>query len=208
MSAIGTVLVSLIILVMILWLFYRVVFLRNPVRMIPSGDSIVSPADGVISVIARSDMKELSIPKGRLGRIKTMASDVGKEFILVLIVMNVWHVHYQRAPVSGRIIRTEHVKGRFRNAVIGDKTKCLFENEKQEYLIDTRKFKVKVIQIAGVVARRIVPFVKEKEKVIKGQTIGLIRLGSQVALIMPKDIKLRVKEGEPVQAGATIIGEY
>ncbi|NOZ80184.1 MAG: phosphatidylserine decarboxylase family protein [DPANN group archaeon] len=198
----------LLVLTMGMWLFYRYVFLRNPVRTIPPGDSIVSPADGIISSVIRTGAKDLSIPKGHLGRIRTYARDVAAETILVLIVMNLWHVHYQRAPIHGKIIKQRHRRGKFRNAVMGNRLRCLFENEKNEFLITNRAFKVKVIQIAGILARRIVPMAKVNEKVMKGQVIGLIRLGSQVALIMPSTVRLRVEEGQPVKAGETIIGVY
>lgn len=195
-----TVIVIIILVILIFWRFY---FLRDPVRKIPLGENIVSPADGRINKIIRSDAKNHKIKKGLLGRINTIASDVAKDYVVVNIVMTPLDVHYQRAPIMGKVLYTKYKKGKFRNAVTD---RIAIENENNAILIEG-KFRVKVIQIAGVLARRINCYVKKNEKIQKGEHIGLINLGSQVTTIMPGNVKLKVKEGQRVKAGETIIAE-
>jgi len=119
--------------------------------------------------------------------------------------MNVFNVHVNRSPINGKIISLKHTKGKFYNAA--DIEKSLL-NEKNELIIENKELKIKVIQIAGLVARRIICFKKENEKINKGERIGIVKLGSQVTLILPKQINLKIKKGDNVKAGSSIIATY
>ena len=196
-------------LIVLFSLFYRFIFLRDPVRTIPPGDTVVSPADGDIAAILDVSEKDaVTIPKGRWGRIRAVCRDVPDAKKLILIVMNVWHVHVQRAPIRGRITRHAHKKGRFVNAVADAASFITIENERTETVFTSPQLTVKTLQIAGVLARRIESFVKEGDRVMKGQRFGRIVMGSQVALIVPGKVKLRVREGDSVLAGETVVGEW
>jgi len=159
----------------------------------------VSPADGKIIRIMKIDRQELKVKKGYLGKIYTLSTDLKDPGFLVSIFMSPLNVHFQRAPIDGAIKKVKHTKGRF---IAADTLRAL-NNEKNEIIIDD----IKVIQIAGFLARRISCFIKKNEKVKKGQRIGLINLGSQVTMLLPKNVKISVKEGQHVKAGETIIGE-
>ncbi|MGM0582884.1 MAG: phosphatidylserine decarboxylase [Bacteroidota bacterium] len=184
-------------------LFWRFWFLRNPPREIPKGKNIVSPADGKVNKIIKSNSEVSQISKG-IGKFKTIAKDVSDDYILVNIVMTPFDVHFQRAPIKGKVTKTKHTKGKFKNAVTKN---IALENEHNEILIEG-ELNIKIIQIAGFLARRIKCYVKTNNIINKGQVVGLINLGSQVTIIMPAQINLNIKEGQRVKAGETIIGDY
>ncbi len=196
----------LLALIMVFILFWRLYFLRDPIRHITSGNNLVSPADGKVIKILRIEGEESkTIRKGLLGRIKTRTEDVAKSVSIISIFMSPLNVHINRSPMQGKIIFQKHKKGRFHKAFKFEK--CFIENESNEIIIDNSKFKIKVIQIAGALARRIVSYVNKGDNVMKGQRIGLINLGSQVSLIIPSELKIKVKEGEKVVAGESIVAE-
>jgi phosphatidylserine decarboxylase len=179
--------------------------LRNPGINPPVGDNIVSPAYGKVARIVRTTKEYVTLKKG-WGKIETLTSDVGKDCYLIDIVMNLKDVHFQKAPTAGTVLYTRHKPGKWKNAVKkAHNLKAALENEKNEILFDTKFGKIKVIQIAGYVARRIRCFVKKNNTVKKGQDIGVIKMGSQVTLIMPAKYKLNIKEGQKVYGGKTII---
>ncbi|MFW6014586.1 MAG: phosphatidylserine decarboxylase [Nanoarchaeota archaeon] len=190
-------------LVVFFLLFWRFWFLRDPRRKIPSGNNIISPADGKVNKIIRGTKWKQKINKGLMGKINTLAGEISKEYYLVNIVMTPFDVHIQRAPIAGKVKKVKYTKGRFKNAVSSE---IAIENENNEILIEGR-IKVKVIQIAGAVARRIICFVKKNQNLNKGERLGLINFGSQVSLIIPANVKLNIKKGQRVKAGETIIGE-
>ncbi len=202
------VLIVFLLIFVLLFGFYRIVFLRDPEREVPSGNNIVSPADGkVIKVIKLWNLDSVKIEKGLAGRISSFVPENCKEGYLINIMMDIFNVHVQRAPIDGRVRRVKHSGGNFRNAVYGDRFKNGLENEKNEILIENDKIgKFKVIQIAGFLARRIECSVKEKQKINKGERIGRILMGSQVSLILPGGVRLSVNEGDKVRAGETILG--
>ncbi|OGJ47948.1 hypothetical protein A2344_04175 [Candidatus Peregrinibacteria bacterium RIFOXYB12_FULL_41_12] len=116
-------------------------------------------------------------------------------------------VHFQKAPIAGTIKMVKWTKGKHRNALSKKiDINTYAENEHQEFIIEG-DLKLKIIQIAGMVARRTVSLVREMQQVEKGQDLGLIRLGSQVTLIIPK-LELKIKKGDKVFAGRTIIANY
>jgi len=198
----GIILTSIILILLLLWKFY---FLKNPKPNIPEQENtIISPAEGIIArIIHFKQGKEQTVEKGLFGKIQLITKDVAKEGYLILIRLHIYNVHYQRAPIAGTVEKINYTYGKFLNAVKNPESmQCFFQNEHNEIIIKG-KIKCKVIQIAGYLARRIECFVKEKNKVEKGQEIGLINLGSQVALIIPK-CKLIVDEGEKIKIAQTI----
>lgn len=206
----STILFLIVLFFVLLLLFYRFIFLRDPERKIPSGRNIVSPADGkIIKIVEIKNIDLIKIRKGLLGKIKALVEDICNDGYLITIMMNVFDVHIQRAPIGGVVTRTKHSPGKFKNAVYGDKFENGIENEKNEIIIASKELgKIKIIQIAGFLARRIECFVKENQKINKGEKIGRIIIGSQVSLILPKKVELLVKKGDKVKAGESVIAEY
>jgi phosphatidylserine decarboxylase len=195
------ILTTILIIITALLIFWRFIFLRDPKRKIPQGRVITSPADGKIIEIRK--VKGVVKGKKGLGIIETLASDVAKECYLVAIFMNPINVHVNRAPIKGKVLKTKHSRGKFFRA---SSPKAMY-NEKNEILIKG-DLKVKMVQIAGLVARRIECWVKEGQEVMAGERVGRINLGSQVMLIMPSSIDLKVRKNQKVKAGTTIIATY
>ncbi|MBN2112312.1 phosphatidylserine decarboxylase [Candidatus Woesearchaeota archaeon] len=204
---IGWILVAAFVVFLALCAFYMF-FNRDPAREISPSKNVVSPADGrVIEIIDLDKLRKdkLEIRKGLAGHIKTETEDITKNGYLISIFMTPLDVHVQRAPVEGKVVSTHHKKGKF---LAANSLRALIENEKNEIVIQNREIgKIKVIQAAGLVARRIECFIKKNEKLLKGQKIGKINLGSQVVLIIPR-IVLNAKVGEKVAAGETVIAQY
>jgi len=195
-------LVAFILFIAILAILFLLNFYRDPERTIPKGSNIVSPADGRIISIINTSKKSLKIKKGLLGKIKTYTKDVSDRCYIVSIFMSPFDAHINRAPIEGIVKSVKHTKGSFFRAYDMEKS---LQNEKNEIIIQNKKIKVKVIQIAGFLARRIVCNVKKNQKVNKGQKIGMIALGSQTSIIIPRGVELKVKANDKVKAGQTII---
>jgi phosphatidylserine decarboxylase len=175
-------------------------FFRDPERVVPqTEDSLVAPADGLVSLITEVDPPlELQIDDG-LG---SPGLDTGK-VTRVSIFMSVFDVHINRAPISGTVRRVVYMPGKFMNA---DLDKASEENERQHMLIQRADgLSIGFTQIAGLVARRIIPFVKPGDTVAKGQRIGLIRFGSRVDVYLPAGTSPQVLLGQRVIAGETVI---
>lgn len=202
---VGIIFDIVVIVLAVFFLFYKLVFSRDPSRKIPK-HGIVAPADGKIIKILETD-KEINMKKGLVGKINTLVSDIAKNCYVIVIMMNIHNVHVQRSPIEGTVKKIKYSKGKFLNAVFGSGSLNALENEKNEITIENKDIKIKVIQIAGILARRIKCYVRENQKLIKGQRIGMIDLGSQVALILPKKVKLLVKKGQRVKAGSTVVAE-
>ena len=172
-------------------------FFRDPVRTTPRGDKlIVAPADGLITMIAKvAPPPELRGPDGL----------ADGDYTRVSIFMSVFDVHINRAPISGRIKRIAYVPGKFVNA---DLDKASEDNERQHILIEgSDGMRIGFTQIAGLVARRILAFVREGDAVDVGQRVGLIRFGSRVDVYLPAGTSPRVLLGQRSIAGETIIAE-
>ena len=177
-------------------------FYRDPKRTIPKGNNIVAPADGkVINIVKVKN--NAKIRKGLLGKIHTLTNDISKECYVVSIFMSPLDVHINRSPIDGVVKSIKHSKGSFFRA---DDIEKSLENEKNEIIIQNKAMKVKVIQVAGFVARRIICNVKVNQKINKGGKIGMIALGSQTTMVLP-DVRLRVKLNDKVRAGETIIAD-
>jgi phosphatidylserine decarboxylase len=172
-------------------------FFRDPVRTTPRGETlVVSPADGLVTMIAKvPPPPELRGPEG-------LAEG---EYTRVSIFMSVFDVHINRAPIAGRVKRIAYVPGKFINA---DLDKASEDNERQHLLIEGADgLRIGFTQIAGLVARRILSFVREGDRVEAGQRVGLIRFGSRVDVYLPAGTAPRVLLGQRAIGGETIVGE-
>lgn len=177
-------------------------FFRDPERVVPQSDTaILSPADGRVTLITEVEPPlELQIDDGS-GFAGLPAGPVTR----VSIFMSVVDVHINRTPVGGTVRRVVYIPGRFINAELD---KASDENERQHILVErTDGLRIGFTQIAGLVARRIVPFVKPGDILAKGQRVGLIRFGSRVDVYLPAGTDPRVMIGQTVIAGETVIAE-
>ncbi|WP_156678290.1 phosphatidylserine decarboxylase [Sphingomonas profundi] len=170
-------------------------FFRDPVRTFPRGAGyIVAPADGLVTMI-------VTVPPPR-----EMAGAEGlgdAPMTRVSIFMSVFDVHINRTPIAGTIRRVVYISGKFLNA---DLDKASEENERQHILVEANDgTRIGFTQIAGLVARRIVPFVKPGDIVAGGQRIGLIRFGSRVDVYLPAGTGPRIALGQRTIAGETIL---
>lgn len=177
-------------IVLTLWCAY---FFRDPPRVTPLGDTLViSPADGRISAI------ESVIPPAEL--------DLPREpHTRISVFMNVFDVHVNRSPVSARIARITYVPGAFVNAELD---KASADNERQALTLERAGGgRIGVVQIAGLVARRIVKFVKDGDTLAAGQRFGLIRFGSRVDVYVPQGTAVHACVGQRAIAGETVIAD-
>src|SRR6476469_1843708 len=200
-AAAATVLVYLVVSHVLGWLLvgltiWVATFFRDPVRTTPRGDTlIVAPADGLITMIASVP------PPPELRGAEGLADG---QYTRVSIFMSVFDVHINRAPIAGRIKRIAYVPGKFVNA---DLDKASEDNERQHFLVEgSDDIRIGFTQIAGLVARRILAFVREGDMVEAGQRVGLIRFGSRVDVFLPAGIAPRVLLGQRAVAGETILG--
>jgi len=205
MSILFNIISTFLILIIIFILFWKFIFLRNPDRVIPKGNNLVSPADGkIIDVIKFDSKNEIKFFKGNkkyLGIVKTLTSDITKKGYIISIFMNPLNVHYNRTPIAGKVISVKHNKGKLLPV---NTIESGLLNEKVETIIEG-KIKMKVIQIAGLLASKITSYVKPNQNIDKGEIIGLINLGSQVTLILPDNVDIIVKAGDKVVAGESIL---
>ena len=177
-------------LILTAWCAY---FFRDPERVTPLRPGlVVSPADGRVSAV------EDVVPPAELG-----FGDGVRERISIF--MNVFDVHVNRSPVEGRILRVIYVPGKF---VSADLDKASTDNERQAFVVEaTGGAKLGVVQIAGLVARRIVKFVGEGTDVQPGERIGLIRFGSRVDVYLPEGKRGFVAVGQRAIAGETVLAD-
>lgn len=177
-------------------------FFRDPERVVPQDDAmILSPADGVISLISVMEPPlELQIEDGS-GTKGLPPGPVTR----ISIFMSVFDVHINRAPIAGIVRRIIYMPGKFMNA---DLDKASEENERQHFLIERADGQLLgFTQIAGLVARRIVPFVKPGDTLAAGQRVGLIRFGSRADVYLPAGTDPKVLLGQKVIAGETVLAE-
>ena len=177
-------------------------FFRDPERVVPQGQQLmVSPADGLVTLIS-----QVTPPAELQGATEDGGRGLGKEPVTrISIFMSVFDVHVNRSPISGTIRRIVYIPGTFMNA---DLDKASEENERQHVLIERGDgTAIGFTQIAGMVARRIVPFVKPGDIVAAGQRVGLIRFGSRVDVYLPAGTEPKVLLGQRVIAGETVLAE-
>jgi len=171
----------LIFLILLIFTFY---FFRDPERVVPLGDDIlVSPADGLITNI--SEHKE--------GK---------KSYTKVSIFLSVFNVHIQRLPLSGQITKIDYIEGKFINATLD---KASEENERLRLTLKSGSNVIYITQIAGLIARRIICYLKTNERVNQGERYGIIKFGSRVDIEFPNSYNLMVSIGQQCIGGETII---
>ncbi len=169
-------------------------FFRDPIRTTPIDPNlIVAPADGLVTMITR-------VPAP-----PELAGDLSGDFTRVSIFMSVFDVHINRSPIAGTIRKIAYIPGKFLNA---DLDKASEDNERQHFLVEREDgVKIAFTQIAGLVARRIMAFVAEGDRVAAGERIGLIRFGSRVDVFLPAGTGSQILLGQRAIAGETILGE-
>jgi phosphatidylserine decarboxylase len=175
--------------ILTVWVCY---FFRDPERVTPMRDGlVVSPADGRVSLIMTAvPPTELDLPPEPMMRVS--------------IFMNVFDCHVNRSPVTGRIVQKHYTPGLFLNA---DLDKASEDNERSAIVIETPGARVGVVQIAGLVARRIVSFVKPGDTLGAGDRFGLIRFGSRVDVYLPSATQVLVGVGQLAIAGETVLAD-
>jgi phosphatidylserine decarboxylase len=176
------------------WLFWLLLvfvvqFFRDPPRAIPSEpNAVLCPADGRIVAVET-----------------TLDPYAGREALKISVFMNVFNVHSQRSPVDGAITKVEYFPGAYLNAAVD---KASLENERNAVVIETGSgHTVTAVQIAGLIARRILCYVRAGEPLARGQRYGFIRFGSRVDVYLPLGSRARVSIGEKVYASSTILAE-
>jgi phosphatidylserine decarboxylase len=162
-------------------------FFRDPARVLPTGQGfILSPAYGKVMEIVEGTDPISSEPVG-----------------IIRIFLSVFDAHLQVAPIDGQVTKVQYKAGKFLDA---RDPKAAFENEQNRIEL-TGEAKLAVTQVAGLIARRIVCQVREGQNVRAGDKIGLIRFGSQVDVVVPKNVTWRVKAGDRVTGGETVLAE-
>ena len=169
--------------VLILIGLFCLYFFRDPSRAVPAGENlVVSPCDGTVMESGTEDGEKV-----------------------IRVFLSVFNVHIQRSPVSGTLKNVEYRPGKFLPA---NKPEAHIVNEQNVFSIDTKKGAVIVKQIAGILARRVVAWSKAGDALKSGDKIGLIKFGSQVDIHLPLSVNVRVKPGDKVVGGETVIGEF
>jgi phosphatidylserine decarboxylase len=167
-------------------------FFRDPVRVTPLREGlVVSPADGRVSRVVNA------IPPAELGLSE-------RPLPRISIFMSVFDCHVNRSPLGGRIERMVYRAGKFISA---DLDKASEDNERNCFIIAGARARIGVVQIAGLVARRIVPFVQEGQTVSAGDRIGMIRFGSRLDVYLPEGGRALVAEGQTAIAGETVLAD-
>ena len=165
-------------------------FFRDPQRTTPlDPDVVVAGADGRVSWVGPA------MPPAELGLGET-------PLIRVSIFMSVFDVHINRAPIAGKIERIVYTPGKFFNAELD---KASEHNERNAFIVTAGARTYGLVQIAGLVARRIVPFVRDGQDVVAGERLGLIRFGSRFDVYLPDGVEPVVSEGQRCTAGETVI---
>jgi phosphatidylserine decarboxylase len=173
---------SVAFLILVLFLY----FFRDPERKIPSGEGLIlAPADG------------------KVVRISFPGEEGGEEGILVSTFLSLLDVHVNRSPMSGVVSGVTYKKGSFRLAFLDEASQ---ENEQNVISFTHGKDRIILKQIAGLIARRVVCWVKPNQEVEAGQRIGFIKFGSRVDLILPPGSQIEVRKGDEVKGGLSIIG--
>ena len=175
----------------VLWLLlvFVVQFFRDPPRPVPADPlAVLSPADGRVVKVE-----------------KAHDPYAGRDAILISVFMNVFNVHSNRSSVDGIIRKVEYFKGSFVNA---DLDKASTENERNAVVIDASGRTVTLVQVAGLIARRILCYVKDGATLRRGQRYGFIRFGSRVDVYLPTDAMPKVGPGDKVSATTTVLAVY
>lgn len=221
------ILLIIISVVLILFICWRIYFLRDPLRNIPEGDVLVAPADGTVLYIKDISRGEIPIALKRQTSIPlTEITGIG-EFkntggFLIGIFMSPMSVHRNRIPVSGEIVFKEYRPASFNLSMVKATTDILLKrrpyrdyefypvNERLTIGIKTEKGIISVTQIADKWIRKIVSWIEVGEDVTRGQQYGMIRFGSQCDIFIPDsfDLQIRINTGDYIYAGETVLATY
>jgi phosphatidylserine decarboxylase len=171
------------------WVLFVVQFFRDPARAVPGGvRTVVAPADGRIVAVEKADDPYLRRPATK-----------------VSVFMNVFNVHSNRSPVDGEVREVWYTAGRFLNAALD---KASAENERNAlWLRADAGADVTCVQIAGLIARRVLCYVSPGDRLRRGDRFGFIRFGSRVDVYLPLEARVRVELGQKVSAGSSILAE-
>ncbi len=163
-------------------------FFRNPERTVPGDENaVVAPADGVIIYLGNSTEEH-----------------IGGEMTKISIFMSVFNVHVNRSPIDGRVVESFYSHGKFLD--VRDE-RATFENERAGLVLEEpRGMRIAVVQVAGLIARRIICYLQRGDNIKRGERYGLIRFGSRLDVYLPVDADIRVAVGEKTVAGETILG--
>lgn len=176
----------LVVLTLILLVFF-LIFFRDPERAIPPYENVaVSAADGKVVEIKDEEFE-------------------GEVYKKVSVFMNIFNVHVNRMPVSGKVVKVVHKPGKFLTA---DKPESSFENEQNIIYIESKYGQIIVKQVAGFLARRTVCYANEGDKLLMGDRLGIIKFSSRVDHYFPADISIVVNINDHVKAGETVIGRF
>jgi len=182
---------SVLFLIFLFLSLFTLWFFRDPERHFDSKDNqLLSAADGKICFIGEENPPSETQFKEKMKKVS--------------IFMNVFNVHVNRSPVNGNIKKIIYKNGKFFNASLD---KASEHNERNSFIIETNTDKIVVVQIAGLIARRILSFISEGNKIDKGDRIGLIRFGSRVDIYFPPTYDIKVNQNDIVVAGETVIAE-
>lgn len=167
---------------------YFAYFFRNPERTSDQDDSLlVSPADGTVMEIIPLDHDDF------------VTGPCNK----IVIFMSVFDVHVNRSPMTGKVMVQQYICGRFKPAY---KDSVGFINERHMIGIANDKVRISVIQVAGILARRIVSWVTLDDELEKGERYGMIKFGSCLEIVVPQNVEVMVEPGQKTRAGETVIG--
>jgi len=204
----GIVILVLVVLAALVWAF-RQWFRRDPERTVPGGEIIVAPADGKVLEIRSIDPGNTArLRKGLLGHVEALTDGLGDgPFTLVSIFMDLFDVHVNRSPLAGKVMSVAHQAGRLRRA---NHPLAIVENEKTETVLETPVGRMKVLQVAGLIARRVDNWLAVGQEITTGERIGLIHFGSQLSVVMPESDRIRVtvEVGQKTRAGETVLATF
>lgn len=210
------------------WLYWRFVwFFRNPARTAPPGEGVLSPADGTVVYVKEVAAGEgvVSIKRGLAAGLQDIVrEDLAAPKLLIGVFMSPFDVHYNRAPISGTVDFVRHYPGRGRNLHMGAmhwrillgrlpyyrNSEHIVQNERTVTRIDGASLACYVVQIAAKTVAGIDSYVPPGGRVERGAIFGMIRVGSQVDVVLPLEagVAVRVKPGDRVLAGETVLAEY
>ncbi len=185
-------LASALIVIWLLFVAFTLYFFRDPTPNVPAGDQfVVSPAHGTVDLVDEAPIREYD----------------GRKCKRLSIFLNVFNVHVQQSPVTGKVTYLKHTSGQFLNAMNAD---CALHNENVliTFVPNSKpEDQIGVRVIAGLIARRIIPWVDVGDEVQKGERISLVQFGSRANVYLPLNYQVRVKVGDKVVGGETIIAE-
>lgn len=187
-------------------LTYR--FFRDPERVVPESDEdlVISPADGEVVYVrhAKGGVLPCSTKNGRDYELVELTKTPlrSQDAVVIGIAMSFLDVHVNRAPIAGRVRLRRHFPGRFGSL---GKQEMVYENERATIVLEREDCEIAIVQIASRLVRQIASYVDIGEDVERGQRVGVIRLGSQVDVVLPPHVRVSVEAGQRVRAGESVL---